>query len=111
MPAFEYKVVPAPMRGTKAKGVKTTKDRFALSLETVMNEMGQDGWEYLRAETLPVEERSGLTGRTTTFQHMLVFRRAIESAEDEQPTQSEAMDLFFDEADDEAAPENRVAAE
>jgi hypothetical protein len=77
MQGFEYKVVPAPRRGEKARGVKTTEARFAFALTRMMNEMAAEGWEYLRADTLPVEERVGLTGRTTTFQHMLVFRRAL----------------------------------
>lgn len=79
MPKFEYKVVPAPVRGEKAKGVKGTQARFAHALSSLMNELGRDGWEYLRADTLPCEERQGLTGKTTIFQNMLVFRRVIET--------------------------------
>ncbi len=74
---FEYKVVPAPTRGLKAKGVKSTSDRFANALQSLMNDLGTDGWEYQRTDTLPVEERQGLTGKTTTFQNMLVFRRTL----------------------------------
>lgn len=77
MAQFEYKVVPAPLRGEKARGAKTTPDRFALALTTVMNDLGRDGWEYLRADTLPCEERVGFTGKQTTFQNMLVFKRVI----------------------------------
>ncbi|MBB4020430.1 MULTISPECIES: DUF4177 domain-containing protein [Actibacterium] len=77
MPKFEYKVVPAPTRGQKIKGVKTTQERFAHVLATLMNDLGRDGWEYQRADTLPCEERQGLTGKTTTFQNMLIFRRAL----------------------------------
>lgn len=77
MSKYEYKVVPAPAKGLKAKGIKTSQDRFANALETTMNELGAEGWEYQRTDTLPCEERSGLTGKVTTFQHMLVFRRAI----------------------------------
>lgn len=73
---YEYKVVPAPMRGTKAPGVKTPEDRFALSLETAMNDLAADGWEYIRADTLPCEQREGLMSKTTVYQNMLVFRRA-----------------------------------
>lgn len=80
MAQFEYKVVPAPVRGEKVRGAKTTQDRYAHTLMTVMNELGRDGWEYLRADTLPCEERVGFTGRQTTFQHMLVFRRVIAQA-------------------------------
>lgn len=82
MQQYEYRVVPAPRRGEKAKGLKTTEDRFAHALTLAMNRMAADGWDYLRTDTLPVEERVGLTGRTTTFQHMLVFRRSIARAAD-----------------------------
>lgn len=77
MSQFEYKVVPAPLRGEKARGAKTTADRFALALTMVMNDLGRDGWEYVRADTLPCEERVGFTGKQTTFQNMLVFKRAV----------------------------------
>lgn len=77
MPNFEYKVVPAPVKGQKAKGVKTPEGRFAVSVETVLNQMGAEGWEYLRAELLPSEERTGLTGSATNWRNVLVFRREI----------------------------------
>lgn len=77
---FEYKAIPAPNVGTKAKGVKTTEDRFALSLTEALNEMAADGWEYVRAETLPCQERKGLTGSQTTYQNTLIFRRLLASA-------------------------------
>jgi hypothetical protein len=77
---YEYRVVPAPGRGEKVRGVKSTADRFALTLTGVMNALGREGWEYLRADTLPCEERVGLTGSKSTFQHLLVFRRAIAEA-------------------------------
>lgn len=76
MSQWEYKVIPAPVQGTKARGVKTAEDRFALTITDALNEMAIEGWEYLRAETLPCETKKGLTGRETTFQNLLVFRRA-----------------------------------
>ncbi|MDP3341081.1 DUF4177 domain-containing protein [Frigidibacter sp.] len=75
MQRYEYKVIPAPGRGEKVRGLKTTGERFAHAMTELMNEMGRDGWEYLRADTLPCEERSGLTSRTTTYQNLLTFRR------------------------------------
>jgi len=78
MQRFEYRVVPAPRKGEKAKGVKTSEDRFAHALTRTMNDMAAQGWDYLRTDTLPLEERVGFTGRTTTFQHMLVFRRSLD---------------------------------
>lgn len=74
---YEYKVVPAPARGAKAKGVKGAEARFVQGLAHVLNDMGAAGWEYLRAETLPSEERSGLTGSVTVWRTVLVFRRAV----------------------------------
>lgn len=79
MPRYEFKVIPAPRRGDKARGVKTTEDRFALTLSALMNEMGAEGWDYVRADTLPVDERSGLTGTKTSYHNMLVFRRILEA--------------------------------
>ncbi|WP_322892873.1 MULTISPECIES: DUF4177 domain-containing protein [unclassified Yoonia] len=72
----EYKVVPAPIRGLKAPGAKTNEERFALALQTAINEAAADGWEYIRADTLPCEQREGLMSKTTVYQNMLVFRRA-----------------------------------
>jgi len=83
MSQWEYKVVPAPTKGTKAHGVKGPDGRFANALETLMNDMGREGWEYQRAETLPSIERSGLTGSTTEWRNVLVFRRAVASAIDD----------------------------
>lgn len=77
MSRYEFKVLPAPRRGEKARGAKTTEERFALALGTLMNELGAEGWDYVRADTLPVDERSGLTGTKTTFHTMLVFRREV----------------------------------
>lgn len=77
MTRYEYQAIPAPQRGDKLRGLKTPGDRFAHALVGLLNEMGQDGWEYLRAETLPSEERSGLTGRATVFHNLLIFRRAL----------------------------------
>ena len=77
MQRFEYKVIPAPKRGEKARGVRTTEERFALALTHLMNDLGAEGWDYVRADALPCEERVGLTGRRTIFLNVLVFRRVI----------------------------------
>ena len=76
---IEYKVIPAPTRGQKARGVKGPAARFANAMEQVINAQAKEGWTYLRAETLPSEEREGLMGRTTVFQNVLVFQRAPET--------------------------------
>ena len=77
MQRYEYRIVPAPARGTKTKGVKSPEGRFAHTLENLLNELAAEGWEFQRAEMLPSEERSGLTGTVTNWRNVLVFRRAL----------------------------------
>lgn len=80
MPHYEYKVVPAPTKGLKAKGVKGAEARFSHAIQELMNGLAGYGWEYQRAETLPSIERSGLTSSTTEWRNVLVFRRLREDA-------------------------------
>ena len=79
MQRFEYKIVPAPSRATKsARKAQSAADRLSIVLADVMNTHGQDGWEYLRSEYLPLEERRGIFARQSVSQHhVLVFRRAL----------------------------------
>ena len=77
MSQFEYSVIPAPLRGEKAKDAKTPADRYSVALTAELNRMAKDGWEYVRADVLPSEERSGLTGRSTVYHNLLVFRRTV----------------------------------
>ena len=84
MQAYEYTVLPAPSRGEKVRGARSGAERFAHALTMEMNRMAQAGWEYVRAETLPCEERSGLTSRTTVYHNVLVFRRALAPAHPQQ---------------------------
>ncbi|WP_179381171.1 DUF4177 domain-containing protein [Jannaschia marina] len=74
---YEYRVVPAPRKGEKARGVRSGEARFALALSRLFNHMGAQGWEYVRADTLPAEERVGLTGTELRYHALLVFRRAL----------------------------------
>lgn len=79
MQQHEYTVIPAPARGEKTRGARTGAERFAHALTVEINRMAAAGWEYIRAETLPCEERSGLTSRTTVYHNVLVFRRRLPS--------------------------------
>ena len=102
MAQYEYKVVPAPRKGLKAKGFKTSEARFSFALQEVMNQHGADGWDYLRAETLPSDERQGLTGSQTVYRDVLVFRRP--RAQDEAPLNPIAIEHIPDATPD-PAPE------
>ena len=79
MTVYEYRVVPAPTRGRKARGVKRPEMKFSLALQDLMNSLAAEGWEYQRAETLPSVERQGLTSTTTEWRNVLVFRRPKET--------------------------------
>jgi len=105
MPNFEYKVVPAPTKGLKGKGIKGVDDKFANALASMMNELGAKGWVYQRSDTLPSEERSGLRGKTTIFHNVLVFRREFATEETAAPkSEAPAMVATADESVENTAP-------
>tara|TARA_R110002049_G_scaffold23545_2_gene83219 strand:- start:30505 stop:31089 length:585 start_codon:yes stop_codon:yes gene_type:complete len=79
MPRYEYKVVPAPSKGVKGKGIRGPEARFSNAIEQLMNQLSAAGWEYQRAETLPSIERSGLTSTTTEWRNVLVFRKPVDA--------------------------------
>ena len=91
MPRYEYKVVPAPTKGLKAKNVKGAEARFSHALQELMNGLSGYGWEYQRAETLPSIERAGLTGSTTEWRNVLVFRRLREAEPEDQTAPTELL--------------------
>ncbi|WP_298261563.1 DUF4177 domain-containing protein [uncultured Litoreibacter sp.] len=106
MTQYEYQVVPAPRKGKSARKIKGVEAKFANTISLVMNEMAAEGWEYFRAETLPCEERQGLTGKTIKYHSMLIFRREI-SAEVETP-ESVAPAVAAPVETEDAAPEPPV---
>lgn len=84
MAGFEYKVINAPRKPGKARGVKGFDDKYAHTLSELMNEMATDGWQYSRAESIPVDEKSGMMGKVTEkYLTLLIFQRALPDAEQE----------------------------
>jgi hypothetical protein len=80
MSHYEYKVVPAPKRAKRVRGVKAAEDLFALTLTDAINEVARQGWEYVRAEHLSAEAPAGwFRGATAGEQTVLVFRREREA--------------------------------
>lgn len=76
---YDYKVVPAPKRAKKVRGVKSAEELFALTLTDAINEVARQGWEYVRAEHLPAQASRGwFRSATAEEQTVLVFRRARE---------------------------------
>ena len=84
MQGYEYLAVPTPLRTQKVKGLKTPAERHAHMITVLLNDLGREGWEYWRAESLPCEERKGLTGTATYTHALLIFRRQSADALAEQ---------------------------
>ncbi len=110
MARYEYKLVAAPVKATRHKGLKGA-DAFAATLQDVMNDLGAEGWSYLRSDILPEDIRSGLTARTTVYRTILVFQRCLVApAPADQPPPAAAMApavtaaTHSDKGDDEEAP-------
>ena len=80
MPRYEYLTLPAPRKGEKSKGAKTPEARIAQAMQSLLNEKGREGWEYLRADLVPMEERAGITSKTVNYHTVLVFRRELSAA-------------------------------
>ena len=76
MPNHEYRVRPAPDRAAKTRD--KDDDGYARALADALNAEARQGWEFVRAETLPMRERVGLTGSRMGFRTLLVFRRPRE---------------------------------
>ena len=80
MTSFDYKVVPAPRRVRKIKGVKGADEMFAQTLSDAINEVARQGWEYVRTEALIAERPGGWFRRGKSSDHtVMVFRRAREA--------------------------------
>jgi hypothetical protein len=79
MTSYDYKVTPAPKRMKRVKGVKTTAELFSLTLAEAINAAARDGWEYVRAESLPAVEEGGWFRRPVeVIETVLIFRRPRE---------------------------------
>lgn len=92
MSMIEYKVIPAPVRRRKMKGLSGKEDAFSATLSTVFNELAVDGWEFVQAEVLPEETGGWLRRRRIEYRHLLIFRRPDDaSAAFGRPIDSEAV--------------------
>lgn len=73
---FEYKCVGAPERPKRLRGIRSRSERVALAMQEIISAEAVDGWEYLRADLVPVEEKAGFFSRTQEVHRaVLIFRR------------------------------------
>lgn len=86
MTRYEYKTVPAPRRPKKYRAIKSGEEAFARTLEEALNREGAEGWEYLRAESLPCDVKKGMfSGAREELHSVLIFRRALPGAGEDLP--------------------------
>lgn len=112
MSNYEYKIIPAPRKAQKVKGIRGNSGRFAHNLTEMINEQASDGWEYFRAESLPVDEKTGLFGKTQeVYVSILVFRRPIIVAEFEFHEEETEVEYVEPEVEDEASFEPEIEEE
>lgn len=79
MTYYDYKVVPAPTRAKRVRGVKAAPELVALAMAEAINEVARQGWEYVRAENVAAEAPGGWLRRgAATEVAVLVFRRPRE---------------------------------
>lgn len=79
-PRYEYRVVPAPRKAPRSFGLKGLDARHAAAIETVINDLAAEGWEYFRADAMPRPGGDGFLGRGNGLTSLLVFRRAVGEA-------------------------------
>lgn len=78
MTGYNYKTIAAPRRLKKVKGVKGQDALLAHSVEELIAVEAAQGWEYLRADTFPVEAKGGMFLKpVVTERAVLVFRKPI----------------------------------
>jgi hypothetical protein len=87
------------------RGLKTPEERFAHAVMVAINAEATQGWEYLRAERLPSEERAGFTRTSVNERHLLIFRRPVQAVSAARPAPR-----FAARAEEEGAPAAPPAA-
>jgi hypothetical protein len=75
MTEYEYRVIPAPAKPVQGKGAVGGGDRFASIFAEMLNDMGREGWLYVRTDT--VTERHGRWPfrRRSETRELVVFQR------------------------------------
>lgn len=79
MQQYDYKVVPAPRRLKRIRGVSSSAELCAVTLAETLNAVAREGWEYLRAEQVSAAQEGGWFRRgAEVVETVLIFRRPRE---------------------------------
>ena len=80
MRKYEFKVVPVPAQCVREK--HETGSPVAATLETALNTLGVEGWEFHRSESLNIKRGGFLNFGRKVQETVLVFRRQRAVMED-----------------------------
>lgn len=81
MAEYSYKTVAAPRRARKTRGVRGPEALIAHAMAEIIEAEAANGWDYLRTDSLPVEEGGGMFSRAVTrWRAVMVFRRPTDAA-------------------------------
>ncbi|SDZ09487.1 hypothetical protein SAMN05444004_10613 [Jannaschia faecimaris] len=74
---YEYEVIPAPTKAKRVAGLIKENERVAHEISELFNDMAIDGWEYVRADTISIDDVTGISGNIPKAHTLLVFRRPL----------------------------------
>lgn len=84
--AYEYKTVAGPDKGKRKARGRKVGERVAEAMEDIIREETAAGWDYLRTDVVPVEERASFFSRRRTIHcPVLVFRRQLGARAEPRP--------------------------
>lgn len=81
MKKFEYQVVPVPTAVAKAGLFRKVGEQATDGMVTIMNDLGNAGWEFVRNEEIETCRRRRFGGIEFSGQQVMVFRRLLEEYE------------------------------
>lgn len=79
MERFEYKLVATPCESEKYQGLTKADDAFAQTLGDGMNELGREGWQFMRTESVTEKRRGLFFIKKQRERNYMVYRRALRS--------------------------------
>ena len=78
MTTYQYKTVAAPRKLKRVKGVKGADALAAHHVEEAIAVEAADGWEYVRTDRFPIEEKNGMFSRPQVSERaVMIFRKEI----------------------------------
>lgn len=72
---YEYKLTALPTKGRPKKGRRGLHEAFGVAIEEKMNNMINEGWEFVEFREVPIIERRVLRSNVQRTATMMLFKR------------------------------------